>query len=92
MLFQQSICFIDRVIDPFQKCKDVAMLMKSVNATLTGAEIGHLYWYTSISTANPLYNIANSMFYTGQKDMKHYFGILYPFYEALRNYCNIIAM
>ena len=46
--------------------------------------IRYLYWYATTGTMKPIYNTANSMFYTGHKDMKKYFGIFYPFYEALR--------
>ena len=47
-----------------------------------------LYWYTSTNTDTPVYNKQYSMFKTGQEDMNKYFGIFYPFYEALCNSSN----
>ena len=72
------------------QCADVAELMKDVNSTLQ-TPIAHLYWYAgTTNTASPIYNIKYSIFKTGKLDMNEYFGILYPIFEGVRDYCAVI--
>ena len=65
--------------------------MKAVNLTRIENQIDHVFWYATTRTVRSMHNTANAMFYTGNEDMKQYFGVLFSFYEALRNYYNVLA-